>query len=117
MLGVDVYGVDGPPPAVRTFTVKPPSGPLPAPVLEFPANGATVTAGQQVSFFWQPVTGAASYELQVANSATFTPPLVLDRRSPATRSTTSTLPAGSLFWRVRAMDSTGIPGPGRPPSS
>jgi hypothetical protein len=79
VLGVDVYGVDGPSSAVRTFTVKPPSGPLPAPVPEFPANGATVTAGQQVAFFWQPVNGAASYELQVANTSAFTPPLVLDR--------------------------------------
>jgi hypothetical protein len=47
--GVDVYGVTGPSPAVRTLTVKPPSGPRPAPVLKFPVNGATVTAGQQVS--------------------------------------------------------------------
>jgi len=85
VLGVDPYGVDGPQPAVRTLTVKPPSGPLPAPVPEFPANGATVTAGQQVSFFWQPVTGAASYELQVANSASFTPPLVMDKTVKATR--------------------------------
>ena len=110
VLGVDAYGVEGPQPAVRTFTVKPPSGPLPAPVPEFPANGATVTAGQQVSFFWQPVTGAASYELQVANNASLTPPLVLDRKPTGHQVNTSTLPVGSLFWRVRAMDSLGSPG-------
>ena len=110
VLGVDAYGVEGPQPAVRTLTVQPPSGPLPAPVLEFPANGATVTQGQQVSFFWQPVTGAASYELQVANNASFTPPLVLDRMPKGNQVNTSTLPAGSLFWRVRAMDSLGSPG-------
>ena len=63
VLGVDIYGIEGPPPTTRTFTVRPPTGPLPAPILEFPANGATVTAGQQVSFFWQPVNGAASYEI------------------------------------------------------
>ena len=107
VLGVDAYGVDGPQPVVRSFTVKPPSGPLPAPVLKFPANGSTVTAGQQVSFFWQPVNGAASYELQVANSATFTPPLVLDKKVTGNQVTTSTLPVGGLFWRVRAMDSAG----------
>jgi hypothetical protein len=107
VLGVDAYGVDGPQPVVRTLTVKPPGGPLPAPVLEFPANGATVTAGQQVSFFWQPVNGAASYELQVANSAAFTPPLVLDKKVTGNQVNTSTLPVGSLFWRVRAMDSAG----------
>jgi hypothetical protein len=105
--GVDVYGVQGPPSAVRTFTVRPPSGPLPAPVPEFPANGATVTAGQQVAFFWQPVNGAASYELQVANSAAFTPPLVLDQTVTGNQVNTSTLPAGTLSWRVRALDSQG----------
>lgn len=110
VLGVDVYGVEGPPPAVRTLTVKPPSGPLPAPVPEFPANGATVTAGQQVSFFWQPVNGAASYELQVANSPAFTPPLVLDRKVTGNQVNTSKLPVGTLSWRVRAMDSLGRPG-------
>lgn len=107
VLGVDPYGVEGPSPVVRTFTVKPPSGPLPAPVLEFPANGSTFTAGQQVSFFWQPVNGAASYEIQVANSAAFTPPLVLDKKVTGNQLNTSTLPVGSLFWRVRAMDSAG----------
>ena len=110
VLGVDVYGAQGPPSAVRTLTVKPPSGPLPAPVPEFPANGATVTAGQQVAFFWQPVTGAASYELQVANTSAFTPPLVLDRRVKTNQVNTSTLPVGTLFWRVRALDSLGNPG-------
>ena len=110
VLGVDVYGADGPSPAVRTLTVKPPTGPLPAPVPEFPANGATVTAGQQVAFFWQPVTGAASYELQVANTSAFTPPLVLDRRVKTNQVNTSTLPVGTLFWRVRALDSLGNPG-------
>ena len=64
VLGVDVYGMQGPPSMVRTLTVRPPTGPLPAPTTEFPANGATVTAGQLVSFFWMNVTGAASYELQ-----------------------------------------------------
>jgi hypothetical protein len=110
VLGVDAYGVDGPSPAVRTFTVKPPAGPLPAPVPEFPANGATVTQGQQVAFFWQPVTGAASYELQVASSSAFTAPLVLDRKVKNNQVNTSKLPAGTLFWRVRAMDSLGNPG-------
>ena len=110
VLGVDAYGVEGAQPVVRTLTVKPPSGPLPAPVPEFPANGATVTAGQRVSFFWQPVNGAASYELQVANSAAFTPPLVIDKKVTGNQFNTSTLPVGSLFWRVRAMDSLGRPG-------
>jgi hypothetical protein len=107
VLAVDNFGADGPSPPVRKFTVRPPSGPLPPPVLEFPANGATVTQGQQVSFFWQPVTGAASYELQVASSSAFTPPLVLDRTVKGNQLNTTKLPAGTLFWRVRGKDSNG----------
>jgi hypothetical protein len=110
VLGVDSYGNQGPPPAPRTFTVQPPAGPLPAPAPEFPANGATVTAGQQVSFFWAPVTGAAHYELQVASSPAFTPPLILDRTIKDNQASTSTLPTGELSWRVRALDSKGNPG-------
>ena len=110
VLGVDVYGADGPPSAVRTFTIRPPSGPLPAPVLEFPANGATETAGQQVSFFWETVTGAASYQLQVATSPAFTRPLVLSKKVKTNQVNTSTLPTGTLFWRARARASNGKPG-------
>jgi hypothetical protein len=58
VLGVDIYGNEGPPPATRTFTVRPPTGPPPAPVLNLPENGATVAAGQQVRFLWQVVNGA-----------------------------------------------------------
>jgi len=110
VLGVDVNGAQGPASAVRTFTVRPPSGPLPAPVLQFPANGATVTAGQQVSFFWETVTGAASYQLQVANSSAFTAPLILNKKIGTNQVNTSTLPTGTLFWRARARDSNGRPG-------
>jgi hypothetical protein len=63
-----------------------------------------------VAFFWEPVTGAASYELEVANSSAFTPPLVLDKSVEVNQFDTSTLPTGTLFWRVRALDSTGKPG-------
>jgi hypothetical protein len=107
VIGIDIYGNEGPPPATATFTVRPPKGPLPAPTLEAPANGATVTAGQQVSFFWMTVTGAASYQLQVATSAAFRPPLVLDKTTKDNQLNTTTLPVGTLYWRVRAVDSNG----------
>jgi hypothetical protein len=107
VLGVDIYGNEGPPPAARTFTVRPPTGPLPAPVLNLPENGATVTAGQQVNFLWQVVHGAFSYELQVSASSTFDPPLVLDNTLTTHELDTAKLPVGALFWRVRAIDSNG----------
>jgi hypothetical protein len=111
VLGVDIHGAQGPSSAVNTLTIRPPGGPLPAPVPQFPADGATVTAGQQVSFFWEPVTAAASYQLQVANSPAFTPPLVLDKKVQGDQVNTSKLPTGTLSWRVRALKSTGKPGP------
>lgn len=110
VLGVDVFGAEGPSPSVRTLTIRAPDGPLPAPVPEFPANGSSVTQGQHVAFFWEPVTGAASYELQVADSSAFAPPLVLDRAVKGNQVNTSKLPVGGLFWRVRAVDSKGNPG-------
>jgi hypothetical protein len=110
VLGVDAYGVSGPPSAVRSFTVRPPPGPLPAPRPETPANGGTANTGQQVAFFWQPVNGAASYQLQVANNSNFTQPLVIDQSVTGNELDTSTLPMGTLFWRVRALNSNNNPG-------
>jgi hypothetical protein len=107
VLGVDVYGNEGPPPVARTFIVRPPKGPLPAPILEFPANGTTVTAGQEVSFFWQPVNGAASYKLEVGTSTTFQRPLLLHKTVNGNQVNTAKLPVGTLYWRVRAVDSNG----------
>ncbi len=107
VLGVDVYGNEGPPAAARTFTVQPPTGHCPLPFSEFPANGATVTTGQEVSFFWQPVNGAASYKLQVSASATFHKPFVIHKTTSGNQVNTKKLPIGTLYWRVRALDANG----------
>jgi hypothetical protein len=63
-----------------------------------------------VSFFWETVTAAASYQLQVAASSAFTPPLILNKKVTTNQVNTSTLPTGTLFWRARARDSSGRPG-------
>ena len=55
-------------------------------------------------------TVAASYELQVADSSTFEPPLVIDLMLTSNEFDTSKLPVGVLFWRVRALDSNSTPG-------
>jgi hypothetical protein len=107
VIGIDAYGVDGPPSSTGRFTVRPPNGPLPAPTLEAPADGSSVAAGQEVSFFWQVVNGAASYELQVSESSTFDPPAVLDKTIKTNELDTTKLPVAALFWRVRALDSEG----------
>jgi hypothetical protein len=60
--------------------------------------------------FWGPVTGAASYELQVATSSAFTTPLVLDKKVTTNQVNTRKLPVRTLFWRVRGLDSQVNPG-------
>lgn len=65
-----------------------------------------------VVFSWDPVPGAATYELQVSPNGDFANNVTLDakglmstRYSPAT-----TLDNGSYFWRVQASDSSGNKG-------
>jgi hypothetical protein len=61
---------------------------------------------------WQPVTGAATYLMQVATDASFGAPLVSLAGLTATSFTPSTaLPQGVLYWRVQAADGGGRPGP------
>jgi hypothetical protein len=45
----------------------------------------------------------------VDNSSSFTAPLTLSSPVSGTQSATSTLPKGSLSWRVRALDAAGNP--------
>lgn len=76
------------------------------PVLIGPA-GTTVT---DVVFSWSPVTGAATYQLQVSPNPDFTNNITLDVVTKGTRySPGSTIGNGSYFWRVRARDAEAIP--------
>ncbi|MCB9452716.1 MAG: M4 family metallopeptidase [Anaerolineaceae bacterium] len=53
---------------------------------------------------WNRVTGATEFEIQVDDAAGFAAPLVFTTTVPATTLTvtTSSLPNGTYFWRVRA---------------
>ena len=55
---------------------------------------------------WNRVTGATDYEVQVDNLNSFTPPLSFSAILPANTLvvTTSSLPDGTYFWRVRAKN-------------
>lgn len=60
---------------------------------------------------WQSVIGAASYHLQVADNAEFSPNLVDATGLTATSFTpASALPEGTIYWRVRSLDASGQPG-------
>ena len=93
-----------------TLTVNPPAtGALPAPSLASPAADTRFNAGQTIVFHWSDVTGAASYIIQIDDQSTFSSPTVNQTVSTSTYST-STLPPTRMWWRVRAVDSSGVPG-------
>jgi hypothetical protein len=93
-----------------TLTVNPfPTGPLPAPTLLAPAGGSRFSLGQAISFSWTGVGGAASYTVQISTVSTFSS-TVVNQVVTASQFSTSTLPAQTLFWRVRANDAAGNAG-------
>src|SRR5262245_27923788 len=104
-------GVSGQPSAAQTFVVQP-QVVINAPVTSNPASGVTV--GTRPTFVAQnaartgPV-GAIVYEFQVATTSAFTSTVAsatVPEQSGGTTTWTpaSDLPAGALFWRVRATD-------------
>jgi len=90
---------------VWSFTIDT-QGPS-APTLHLPSNGST-TSDNTPYFDWYDVTGAATYELEVDNSSSFSSPEI--HRTSLTSSyylASSSLSYGTYYWRVRAKDSNG----------
>ena len=81
-------------------TLPPVPTPAPAPSLVSPDDGAV--AGQPVTFDWSDVAGATAYTIQVDEISEFGAPLILSANTSASQFTTSALPDGNWFWRVRA---------------
>jgi subtilisin-like proprotein convertase family protein len=78
-----------------------------APMLTTPSDQATEVSPLP-TFTWQPVTGAASYTIEVASDAAFAT-IVASQSGLTTTSWTSTAlaPQTQYFWRVRAVGSCG----------
>jgi hypothetical protein len=90
------------------LTVNPVSGgSLSAPTLVSPANDARFRRGRQVTFDWSDVPGAAGYTIQIDDSDSFSAPLTLSQTTTTSQFSSSSLPRGTLRWRVRANDSAG----------
>ncbi len=95
--------------ADATAPPVPPPAPAPAaPPLVSPSAGATVVP--PVTFDWGDVSGAVSYTIQVDEISAFGAPLILSANTTASTFTTSSLPDGTWFWRVRGVNSEGTPG-------
>ncbi len=100
---------------VNPAASPPPSGPLPAPTLVSPAADARFAPGAAITFDWSDVSGAGSYTIHIANTSNFTAPLTVNQNVTASHFTASTLPVQTMWWRVRANDASGNPGPGPRP--
>ncbi len=76
------------------------------PVLLAPGNGSTGYV-RNPGFSWSTVTGAYSYDIQVATDTGFTQLLATRQYLYITRFVpVKILPVGKVYWRVRARDTT-----------
>ena len=93
---------------INSTGVTPPATPV-APTLISPA--ADATPAQPVSFDWNDVANATSYEAQVDDSSTISAPFIASQIVNVSQASIGGLPAQRLWWRVRARNSAGVFGP------
>jgi len=76
-----------------------------------PANNATLPLNQSITFAWNPVANAATYQIQIDDSSSFSSPLVLSRTGITQTQTTHTFTSERTFWwRVRGRTASGTNG-------
>jgi hypothetical protein len=96
----------------NTPEVKPDLGvsKLPPPQLRDPNNNTSVVAfGSSpvfLNFRWRPVEGAKNYQVEISSSPAFDDVLAEYKTGETNYFFEKTLPAGNLYWRVRAELST-----------
>ncbi|HEV3469705.1 MAG TPA: hypothetical protein VG148_10320 [Pyrinomonadaceae bacterium] len=94
-----------------TLTVTPSTAPPAAPTLVSPANNVQLPPGQSITFSWNAVAGAATYEFQVDDSSSFSAPLVVSRPGLAQTQTAQTFTSERRYWwRVRGRTAGGTNG-------
>ncbi len=64
-----------------------------------------------LTFEWSAVPGAPAYAIEVAETEDFADPLLVDDTAAATVYEVDLPVIGPLWWRVRALDPRGTPGP------
>jgi hypothetical protein len=94
------------------LTVTPTTAPPAAPALSSPANNAQLPPNQSITFKWGAVAGAATYEIQIDDSSTFSAPLVVSRPGLTQTQTSQTFTSEKRYWwRVRGRNAGGTNGP------
>jgi hypothetical protein len=112
-VNVDLGSGFAPSPVFRTMTITPPR-PL-APTLIAPANNATASSNTP-TFSWNAVSattagGPFSYEIQIDNNSTMgSPTMDVTGAAGVLNYTAGPLTTGVYYWRVRAVNSLGVPG-------
>jgi hypothetical protein len=86
----------------------------PPPTLAAPAPGASFSAGHVVIFRWHTSHGLSS-QLQVADNPAFKNPIIDFDTDTAQAWAVTSLPSGTMYWRVRGVDIYGNEGP--PPAA
>jgi hypothetical protein len=101
----NIYGTAGEWSTRRQFTISIPPG---VPTLYSPANFATLYV--QPTFSWSSVSNASGYQIQIfirVNNSLF-----LDSTTTSTQFISPTyIPEDYYFWRIRAYNQYGTPGP------
>ena len=98
-----------PSPTPAPTATPPPTTTLPAPSQISPAADSRFLPGTNITFDWSDVSGAASYTLQISDQTSFSP-LIVNQTVTASQFSTSTLPTKTMWWRVRAVNSSGTAG-------
>jgi hypothetical protein len=90
-----------------SLNVTPPvTGPIAVPTLASPAADSRVAPGTNITFDWNDVAGAVSYDIQISDNSNFSSTIV-SQTVAASQFATSTLPTKTMWWRVRATSSSG----------
>jgi predicted phage tail protein len=101
----NIYNTAGPWSDTRQFTISIPPG---IPILYSPGNYSTIYANP--TFSWSSVANASGYQIQIffrANNSLF-----LDSSTASTQFIPPQYPPdGYYYWRVRAINEYGTPGP------
>ena len=66
--------------------------------------------GQNITFDWNDVSGAATYTIQIDDHDSFPSPWLVNQTVTSSTFSISTLPTRTMWWRARANDASGNPG-------
>jgi hypothetical protein len=91
-------------------TTAPSSCALPAARCGSPANDARFSPGQNITFDWSDVSGAASYTIQIDDHDSFPSPWLVNQTVTASTFSSTTLPTRTMWWLARGNDTSVNPG-------